>query len=337
MATIDWSGALARWATAHYGPAASVENVRPMPGNSGISYGFDVCHPDGPDRARDRFVIRVPPPGVSRRGNTDVLRQAPLLRALQAEGVPVAGVRWCGDEDEFFGVPYLVVDHVPGRSLSLFEPDPSFDLTPPAVEKLFRQAISALAAVHTLDWRSRLPDWEAPRTIEAEVRAWEPIFAKSLDPEWTSRGLALGRALLDSAPAEPEPGLFHGDFYSNNWMFNGDRLQAIIDWEIAGIGPSLVDLGWVCMMYDPGNWCGEHGAGLAWAPPPHDIVGWYEEARGRPVPDADWYRAFAGYRFAAITAINVRLHRTGRRPDPVWDVFGASFQSLVEHSFGLLV
>jgi aminoglycoside phosphotransferase (APT) family kinase protein len=332
-----WPSALSRWAEAHYGPHAAVDNVRPMPGNSGISFGFDVIITDDEGRRRaDSLVIRLPPPGVARRGNTDVLRQVPLLQALQSEGVPVATVRWWGEEDGFFGVPYLVVDHIPGRSLSLFDPDPSFDLSPAGVEKLFRQALDALARIHRLDWRSRLPDWEAPRSIEAEMRAWEPIFAKALDPEWTERGLSLAKALLATAPVEPKPGLFHGDFYANNWMFDGGRLRAVIDWEIAGVGPSLVDLGWVCMMYDPDNWGGDHRAGLAWAPAVPAIVGWYEEAAGHPVPDADWYRAFAGYRFAAITALNVRLHRTGRRPDPTWDVFGASFPSLVDHSFELL-
>jgi hypothetical protein len=38
-----------------------------MPGNAGLSFGFDVL-----DGSRHRYVIRLAPHGVRRSGNTDV-------------------------------------------------------------------------------------------------------------------------------------------------------------------------------------------------------------------------------------------------------------------------
>jgi len=318
---------LGEWARHHYGPGAAVEAVAPMPGNAGISFGFDVVVPAGGDVRREALVIRVPPAGVRRKGNTDVLRQVPLLEALAAQGVPVPAVRWWGDDERWFGVPYLMVERLPGRSLNVFAPDGSFfDLSPGGVERLFRQAVDALVAVHRLDWRSKLAGWDTPRSLEDEIAAWEPILLKGGDDDWIRRGLELRDALLATRPAEPEPGVLHGDFYCNNWVVDaGGRLRALVDWEISAIGPNLVDLGWLCMMNDLESWGPAQRERLAWVPPVDDIIALYESAAGHTVPDVAWYRALAGYRLGAITSLNVHLHRSGRRPDPVWDVMAESY------------
>lgn len=174
------------------------------------------------------------------------------------------------------------------------------------------------------------------RALGEEIAAWEPVLGKAIDPDCVAQGLDVRDRLLTHRPAEPPPGLFHGDFFSNNWMLEDGRLHAVIDWEISGIGPSLLDLGWVWMWYDSESWGPARQPVMAWAPPAEELVAMYEEAAGRPTEDIRWYRALAGYRFGAITAINVRLHRTGRRPDPVWDVMAESFPYLPERARRLL-
>jgi aminoglycoside phosphotransferase (APT) family kinase protein len=319
---------LADWAAHHYGDAATVESVAPMPGNAGISFGFDVVVPrSGAPDERHPLVVRVPPAGVRRKGNTDVLRQVPLLQALAAGGVPVPAVRWWSDDERWFGVPYLMVERLPGRSINVFDPDGAFfDLSPTGVERVFRQAVDALVAIHQLDWRSELAEWDRPRSLEDEIAAWEPILAKGDDPEWIAAGLELRDALLETRPEEPAPGLIHGDFYTNNWVVDADgRLRAVVDWEISAIGPSLLDLGWLCMMYDPQSWGPEQREQLAWGPSVDEIIAMYEKSAGHPVADVNWYRALAGWRLGAITSLNVRLHRSGRRPDPVWEFMAESY------------
>jgi len=42
-------------------------------------------------------------------------------------------------------------------------------------------------------------------------------------------------------------------------------------------------------------------------------------------PEAlSWWRALAGYRLGAVSCLNVYLHRSGRRPDAVWERFAAA-------------
>jgi len=72
-----------------------------MPGHAGISFGFDVVA----GGVRDPLVVRVPAAGVRRSGNTDVLRQVPVLRAARASGVPVAEVRGSARTNAGFRAP----------------------------------------------------------------------------------------------------------------------------------------------------------------------------------------------------------------------------------------
>jgi hypothetical protein len=49
-----------------------------------------------------------------------------------------------------------------------------------------------------------------------------------------------------------------------------------------------------------------------------------------------WYQALAGYRLGAISCLNVRLHRTGRRPDAMWEKFALAVPSMFGRAEELL-
>jgi aminoglycoside phosphotransferase (APT) family kinase protein len=316
------SDLLQRWARVHYGSTAVVEGVYAMPGHAGISFGFDVMS----GGQRDPLVVRVPPVGVRRSGNTDVLRQVPLLRAARTGGVPVAEVRFFGDDEQWFGVPYVMVERLPGSSLDCWSP---IAPDPAAVRSIFTDATSALAATHALDWRTSLPGWGSPRSLTEEIEFWVPVLAKGTNEAWQKQAAALRDLLLERMPPEPAPALVHGDFYSNNWVCSTDHLLAVVDWEISFIGAPLLDVAWVCMIYDVDSWSGARREWMGWAPSPESIVADYEAASGRPAEHLGWYRGLATWRMAAITAMNHRLHIEGRRADPAWDLIAESFESMV--------
>ncbi len=92
---------LGGWAAAQYGRPATVTDVVAMPGHAGLSFGFTV-EGGSATAGGERLVIRMPPKGVRRQGNTDVLRQVPLLSALARHGVPVPTVRWWSDDESWF-------------------------------------------------------------------------------------------------------------------------------------------------------------------------------------------------------------------------------------------
>jgi aminoglycoside phosphotransferase (APT) family kinase protein len=332
----DLAARLASWAAHQYGPDASIAELRAMPGNAGLSFGFSVIV-DG--ATKDRLVMRMPPKGVRRRGNTDVIRQVPLLQTLRRVGVKVAPVRWWSEDEQWFEVPFFMVDLLPGHTFVMGNPDPSFDTSPGAVQQLYRLAVDEMVKVHQVDWRRELPEWEAPKNLREEITFWDEILPKAAEKQWIGWGEETRALLLDTIPTDPPIGIFHGDFQTNNILFtpaadgSGMELVALLDWEISGIGAHRMDIGWFLMMNDPQSWDPSANRG---GPDLADLAARYEERCGVAVPDINWYRALSGYRFGVITCLNVMLHRTGKRPDPAWDVIAPSVYFLFGRARDLL-
>lgn len=308
----------------HFGDDVNLLTLAPLEeGHAGLTFGFSVGMPNGTVTA---FVLKLAPFGVKRQGNTDVYRQAPLLRALNAAGLPAPDVPLASAGESDLGTPFIVMERLPGRTFIIWEPHASFDLAPDRVAALWTQAAAALARLHAFDWRNRLRDWEQPRPLATELAYWAPILAKAPDDHWLREGRALADALAARIPDAGPAGIIHGDYQPGNLLFDNGRLTGIIDWELAGIGAQALDLGWLAMMADPQCWHAD------WQP--HVGIGRdalidvYEETRGAQVTAIDWFQALACYRMGAIACLNVRLHRTGRRVDALWDRFAPSIETL---------
>lgn len=320
---------LRAWAVANVSAAATVPDAWPMPGNAGLSFGFDVVIDDqraapGFDalsaNGRIALVVRLAPPGVRRSGNTDVLRQVPLLDALRTSGVPVAAVMWSSPDESWFGTDAVVQERLDALPLHMTEPSLSVVTDDRDVSRFVREAVSALASIHAVDWQKLLPGWEVPRSATDELSHWQALLRRCEEPSWVHAGDHLVQALKRSQPATLQTGLLHGDFQTNNVLYGEDGgLRAVVDWELAGIGPQLLDLGWLAMFCDIDSWAEPYAGQMRVRVPPVELRGLYEEATGRPTEGFAWHQAFACYRFAAIAAFNIRLHRTGKRPDPAWE------------------
>jgi aminoglycoside phosphotransferase (APT) family kinase protein len=309
---------LGAFAHAHYGHGATIHGLGGFAGShGGLTFGFEI-RDEATDRLLEALVIRLAPVGVRRSGNTDVLRQVPLLRTLRAHGFPVPAVRHFGADDKFLPTAYVMFERLPGRTFIVWQPDRAFDPGPAPTARRWREAIALLARVHRFDWQRHLPDWEAPSPIEHEVARWDPILAKAAEPAWLALGEAVRTLLLATAPPPSPVGLMHGDCQPGNILFDArDRAVALLDWELAGVGAQLFDLGWLVMIGDRASWHPD------WAPhnplTPDAMIDEYARLTGRDCSGLAWYRALAGYRMAVVTGLFTRLHREGRREDPAWE------------------
>ena len=112
-------------------------------------------------------------------------------------------------------------------------------------------------------------------------------------------------------------------------------MLAIIDWELTGVGATLNDVGWIVTFSDPRAWY--TGAGVR---PnfldPDTLIAMYRDAWDEPLPDINWFRAVAAYKFAIITGFNLSLHRRGKRDDPLWEITKLSMEPLVQRAHELL-
>jgi aminoglycoside phosphotransferase (APT) family kinase protein len=316
-----------------HGERAQVRDLAVMEdGHAGLTFGFDVVSDDG--GTLGRYILKLGPAGVPRRGSTDVYRQAALLRALHAAGLPVPRIAWASSEEEPLGAPYIVMERLPGRVFVIWEPHASFDLATDAVRALWFQAIRALGAFHALDWTRALADWESPYTLESELERWNKLLRHAPEPRWLEAGQRLHAALVAQRPAEAPIGLVHGDFQPGNVLYDDGRMTGVIDWDLAGIGAQGIDVGWIFMMIDPASWA------EGWKPiapiTRSEVLDAYRAAGGTAFADLDWFQAFAQFRLGAIACLNVKLNRDGRRPDLLWERFAPSISTLFARAQALL-
>lgn len=323
---------LERMILSDVGAEHAVSLCTPMAGGyAGLTWGFDVTGPDGSSQS---FVLKMSPTGVPRHGSTDIFRQAKLLQSLNKAGQPVPSIRWASGEDRLLGAPFIVMERLIGRSLVVWEPHPQFLADPEGVPSLWLQTASALGVLHGLDWKEALPDWELPVTLNSELDRWAGLLRHAHDADWIAHAHSLLDLLKRTSPQAPPIGVVHGDAQPSNALFDQGRLVGLIDWDLAGIGPLGIDVGWLLMIADTNAWTED------WKPirgPSRGaLIESYRQAGGPVDRDFGWYQAFAHFRISAITGLNLKLHRTGRRVDPAWERFASSIPRLLERGPGLI-
>ena len=174
--------------------------------------------------------------------------------------------------------------------------------------------------------RQSLPDWEKPRPLSEELERWTKILRHAEDPDWFAAGTRLGTLLASRMPDEAPVGLVHGDFQPGNILYENGRAGGLIDWELAAIGAQGLDLGWMLMMSTA-----RHGiriGGRSHRYRADDLIEAYREAGGPARSEHGVVSGSAHYRLGAIACLNVKLHRTGKRPDALWERFAPSISFL---------
>jgi aminoglycoside phosphotransferase (APT) family kinase protein len=168
-----------------------------------------------------------------------------LLSAAHAAGVTVpAPIALCTDAT-VIGKPFYVMRRVGGTAAGhiLVRDDKWRGDRVALAEQLGRE----LARIHTIkpqqgSFPFLKPVVESPaRDAIAAYRAWLDTYRQPRPAlEWGVRWLHR------NAPPKGEIVLCHRDFRTGNYMVDENGLTGILDWEFAGWGDRLEDLGWLC-------------------------------------------------------------------------------------------
>jgi aminoglycoside phosphotransferase (APT) family kinase protein len=176
--------------------------------------------------------------------------------------------------------------------------------------RLHQSFVTMLAALHRVDWRGPgldlvLRGGEA--ALAAEITWWKGYI------DWAADGDPT-RALADAidwcaatAPVpEPAAALCWGDARIGNVLFSDDRqITAVLDWELATIGPAEMDLAWYLALDELTTYFTKRSVpGFL---DRSSFVAGYEQALGRPVRDLAWHEVFALVRSTAINERQARL------------------------------
>jgi len=316
------------WVEETYGSAFESRNLETLNGHAGLTFAFEVLGPD--QIVIDALVLRLAPIGVRLKGPADVLRQVVPLRLLHRADFPVPELRFWGDDPKWFGTPYLISHREGGYAVGLEE-----GISPSRED--FLEAARTLGRLHRSVNMAEIQGWQAPRDWVQEVNAWDTALDKVGDTKWRSHATEVRERLLAACSDAFNVGLCHGDYQFSNLLFDRGQVCAVLDWELAGVGPQLLDLGWFLTINDQSSWA--HRVALDDRPTDAQIRHAYEEAFGSKVDDADVHFAcaVAAYKFAIITGFNLYLHRTGRRIDAHWEHLEMSIPRLLSRSIERLV
>jgi aminoglycoside phosphotransferase (APT) family kinase protein len=300
-------------------PGARVVSVDAIPeSHSGFTYAV-AAEVEGEEVAG---VLRVPPPGARPRGPADVMRQARIMSALRAAGLPAPRILVSSDEPVLDGRPFVVMEKVAGARV-----EQAVRAVPP--RSLLESAFAAVRAVHALPSQVTGLAGEEPFGPAEEVARWQALRARAPE-ELVALGGALERRLLAALPAARPPRLVHGDYHLGNLLFAGDRVVAILDWEIAELGQAPLDEAALCLVAIRMPF-GEPQPGTEAALPLDEMV-----AMADAGPDFDWFLAATCHKYAAILGYNLGLHRRGRRVDPIYEQLLNTIPGLIDAGLRLI-
>ena len=290
-------------------------------------------------RGDARAVLRRPPRPPLPPSAHDVLREARLLRALGPTPARVPRVLAVGEDESILGVPFYVMEEVRGTVVT-HEIPAALD-EPAGREAMARDLVTALAEVHSVDWRAAgLEGFGKPSGyLERQLRRFNGLWEVNKTRE-LPRVQEVGEWLGANMPDSPESTIVHGDYRLGNTMVADDppaRLVAIFDWELATIGDPLADVGYLTVTWieqdDPSDTMFSALSAVTRRegfPSRDGLIALYEEASGRSVSSLRWYQTLALWKAAVFMEGNYKRSLAGTTDDPYLKLFDEGVPALAE-------
>jgi aminoglycoside phosphotransferase (APT) family kinase protein len=262
-------------------------------------------------------VVRLAPQ-VSSFPEYDLSMQADVHGIVARHGISAPVPAIYEADESWLGAPFLSMPFVAG---TIPGPVPAVDQwvlerTPDQQRALEDALISVLARLHRIDIANE-PIVARLRGgvgggLSAELSFWADYLA------WAADGAVhpiLARALqwcVDHEPnTEGRSSLLWGDPRLGNLIFDtGGGLLAVLDWELASVGPPEMDLGWYLGL--DGMMTELFDQRVPGFSSRDEFVARYEAASGQSVCDLDYHEVFA---LTRAMAINDRQLRAGARSD----------------------
>jgi aminoglycoside phosphotransferase (APT) family kinase protein len=294
------------------GTGEAVVSLNRLPGGlSGITY-LALC--DGVAGSR-RIVVKAAPRGVLPTGNRDVLRQAAIQQLLRLAGaVPVPAVLFTDSGDPPDIPPVYAASFLEGDSCEPLDEETSPVPAPDVLRRRYLTAARTLSRLHATATTGALFASLPVISPAAELARWIRAF-EAAPEELRFSSARVGHRLALSTPEPLKPVLLHGDYRLGNMICAGSDIQAVIDWELWGLGDARTDLAWFLHMSDPHAKTAQRQ--LTGVPAQGEIVRAYRGESGAELPRLPWFVALALFKRAAATALIVKYNRRSDNPDPV--------------------
>ncbi|MEV0292865.1 phosphotransferase family protein [Nocardia sp. NPDC050710] len=230
-----------------------------------------------------------------------------------ATDVPVPGLCWLETDEKPLGTPFFVMRRIDGRVPSDNPPYVFigwlFEASVEERAQLTGNTVEVIAHIHDIpDPAKRFPMLDGAgqalrRHVDAQ-KAWYrwALTQDGFDIPIIDRAFAW---LEEHWPADPGPEvLTWGDSRPGNIIYQGFEPAAVLDWEMAALGPRELDVAWVIFIHrffqDIATKFDQPG--LPDFLRRDDVVAEYERISGHRVRDLDFYIVYAALRHAIVMA-----------------------------------
>ncbi|MBO9521959.1 MAG: phosphotransferase family protein [Nocardioidaceae bacterium] len=307
-------------------PEVALSGASDSNGMSSETILADVTWTEGGERRTEGFVMRMAPSAqdvpVFPSYRLDHQYEAIRLVGERSE-VPVPTPRWLEPTGEVLGAPFFFMERIDG----IVPPDVMpytfgdnwfFDADPADRRRLQNRTVAAIAGLHQIPDAAAtfgFLDTEAPgdtllRRHFARTRAWYEWAAAEIGASTViPRALAWLEANWPEADTPGNVVLSWGDSRIGNVLYRDFEPVAILDWEMAAIGPRELDLGWIVFAHRVFESLATtfELPGLPDVLRAEDVCATYERLTGATVGDLTWFQLYAGVIWGVV------FMRTGTR------------------------
>ncbi len=238
--------------------------------------------------------------------------------------VPVPRVRWLEPSGEVLGRPFFLMDRVDG----IVPPDVMpytfggnwlYDAEPEQQRRLQHNTIEVLAKLHSIPQPQQtfgfLQDVDPPGKTALHrhfgwLKSWYEFSVPDIGRSaLVERALAWLEQRFPDDVAAAEPVLVWGDSRIGNVMYQDFSPVAVLDWEMATVGPREFDVAWLGFAHMVFQELTKL-AGLPGMPDflrEDDIRATYRDLTGVEVGDLNWFHVYSGVVWCCV------FMRTGAR------------------------
>ena len=238
--------------------------------------------------------------------------------------VPVPKVRWIDAEGTVLGAPFFLMDHVEG----VVPPDVMpytfgnnwfADAAPEKQRALQDSTVEVLAKLHSIPNADKtfgfladaVPAGDTPLRRQLNwLKEWYEFAVPDIGRSpLVEQGLTWLEDNFPTDVAKREPVLAWGDSRIGNVLYDDFRPVAVLDWEMATMGPRELDVAWIIFAH----MVFQELAGLAGMPGlpevmrEEDVRASYEKLTGVELGDLRWFYVYSGVIWCCV------FMRTGAR------------------------
>jgi len=292
------------------------------------------------------YVLRRPPLGPVAPKAHDMAREYRVLHAVHPHFPEAPQVFLLCEDASIIGSTFFLMERRRGLVIRDSVP-PELAAIPDYPRQVSEAVIDCLVQLHAIDVsQPALGSLGKPEGfVERQVRGWADRWNGSKTqhvPEMDH----IVRWLHHSLPPSVDVTLVHNDYKLDNVMLHpgGDRVEAVLDWEMTTIGDPLADLGLTMCYWTWANVAAEddpHPATPALTSQP----GWYTrdqflqryaERTGRDLTHIRYHEVLGLFKLAVILQqIYYRFHR-GQTQDERFRTFDRRVRGLIRLAASLI-